>query len=291
MATTEQIHIRDPFVFVQSGLYYLYGTTDADCWKGRATGFDAFVSHDLRHWRDGVRVFSPKRGFWGKENFWAPEMHFWRGGYYLFASFKSPERRRATAILRAESPLGPFEPWGEDAVTPPEWECLDGTLHVDGSGMPWLVFCHEWVQTGGGTICARRLKEDLSGAAGEAVTLFSASEAPWTRRVTHSSGITGHVTDGPSMYRPADGGLWMLWSSLTATGYGIGLSVSESGGILGPWQQREQAIFSADGGHGMIFTALNGVKYLTIHTPNKTPDERPVFLEVREKADGLEIIA
>ncbi len=289
MVTTEQIHIRDPFVFVQDGLYYLYGTTDADCWKGGATGFDAFVSHDLTHWRDGVRVFSPGKGFWGTENFWAPEMHCWRGGYYLFASFKSPGRRRATAILRAGGPLGPFLPWGEDAVTPPEWECLDGTLHVDDCGKPWLVFCHEWVQAGGGTICARRLKEDLSGAAGEAVTLFSASDAGWTRRVTHSSGISGHVTDGPSMYRPACGGLWMLWSSLTGSGYGIGLAVSESGGILGPWRQQERAIFSADGGHGMIFTALSGIKYLAIHSPNQTPDERPLFLKVRERADGLEI--
>lgn len=287
MLLQTDIQMRDPFVFVENGKYCLYGTTDKNCWRGPAAGFEAYESCDLVHFAPVGRVFAPGRDFWGTENFWAPELHKYRGGYYLFASFKAPGHRRATSILRADSPLGPFTPWGAQTATPAEWECLDGTLYVDGKGLPYIVFCHEWVQEGGGTICARRLKEDLSGPADEPVTLFAAADAKWTKLVRHSSGMTGHVTDGPFLYSPGNGPLWMLWSSLSETGYAIGLSISESGGILGPWRQQDQPLFGADGGHGMIFRDLGGTLRLAIHTPNHTPDERPVFLPVRETPAGF----
>ena len=40
------INLRDPFVLVHEGRYYLYGTRGATCW-GPATGFDVYVSADL----------------------------------------------------------------------------------------------------------------------------------------------------------------------------------------------------------------------------------------------------
>lgn len=287
MLNRNEVHMRDPFVFVENGLYYLYGTTDDNCWRGEPQGFDVFTSRDLASFERAGRAFAPSPSFWGTQNFWAPELHKFGDAYYLFASFKSPDRRRATSILRADNPLGPFVPWGAEAVTPPEWECLDGTLHVDADGEPWLVFCHEWVQEGGGTICARRLKRDLSGADGQPIVLFAAQEAAWCKRIHHSSGIDGWVTDGPNMIYPQAGGLWMLWSSVSPTGYAIGLAISESGTIEGRWRQQEQPVFCGDGGHGMVFRALDGTQYLTIHTPNGTPNERPIFLAVRETNDGL----
>ncbi len=289
MIRRSDIQMRDPYVFVENGLYYLYGTTDPDCWHGAPVGFDVYIGDTLESFEYAGRAFAPSPGFWGTQNFWAPELHKYRGMYYLFASFKAPDRRRATSILRSPSPTGPFALFGDDSVTPPEWECLDGTLHVDTAGDPWVVFCHEWVQPGGGTVCARRLKADLSGAAGDPVTLFHASDAPWSNRVRHSSGIEGYVTDGPSMVYPAKGGLLMLWSSLCETGYAIGLAVSDNGNVLGPWRQQDKAVFSGDGGHGMVFRGLDGALRLAIHTPNKTPNERPVFLPVRETEEGLEL--
>ncbi len=282
-----EIQIRDPFVFVENEKYYLYGTTDLNCWRGKAAGFDAYVSSDLMHFEPMGRVFSPSDNFWGTENFWAPELHKFRDDYYLFASFKAPGRRRATSILKAFSPLGPFKPWGAEQATPAGWECLDGTLHVDAAGLPWIVFCHEWVQEGGGTICACRLKDDLSGLEGEVQELFAARDAVWAKKIRHSSGIEGHVTDGPFLYKPQSKSLWMLWSSMSETGYAIGLSVSAGGHILGPWCQQEMPLFCGDGGHGMIFTGHDNVLRLAIHTPNHTPDERPVFLKVIETAEGF----
>jgi hypothetical protein len=64
----------------------------------------------------------------------------------------------------------------------------------------------------------------------------------------------------------------------------------KSGNILGPWKQKEEPIYRADGGHGMVLRGVDGILRLAIHTPNDTPNERPVFLPVRETEDGLEIM-
>jgi hypothetical protein len=282
MILRENLQIRDPFVFTDADRYVLYGTTDANCWQGAAAGFEVYTSPDLEQFEPAGCAFSPRTDFWGLENFWAPEIHAWRGAYYLFASFKAPGRRRATAILRSNSPLGPFAPWGADQVTPRDWECLDGTLHVDEAGDPWLVFCHEWVQQpDGGTICALALQADLSGPIGLPIRLFAAADAPWPIRIRHSSGVEGYVTDGPFMVGAAGERLMMLWSSLSASGYALGLSVSD-GGILGPWRHKAQPAFSGDGGHGMMFRDLAGDLRLAIHAPNETPLERPQFLYARD---------
>ncbi|MBQ3667632.1 MAG: family 43 glycosylhydrolase [Clostridia bacterium] len=279
-----EIQIRDPFVYTENGRYYLYGSTDSDIWKGDGHGFNCFGSSDLEEFEPYGNVFDRPDGYWGKYNFWAPEMHTYKGKYYLFASFKADGVCRGTAVLKADAPKGPFRPWSEGALTPRDWECLDGTLFVE-NGIPYLVFCHEWVQVGDGEVCALRLSDDLSHAIGEPRLLFKASEAKWTKAIGHSSGIKGYVTDGPNMYRAKDGKLLMLWSSISPAGYTIGAAESDDGTLCGNWLQNEKPIFDKDGGHGMIFKDFNGRELLAIHRPNHTPDERAVFLEV-EYVDG-----
>ena len=283
MLTTQQIQIRDPYVVSLDGMYYLYGTTDKDCWNGPGVGFDAYRSKDLFQWEGPFPVFRPPVGFWATENFWAPELHVYQGAYYLFASFHTPGRRRGTQILRAEQPLGPFVPWSDGPVTPRDWECLDGTLYVDAQGDPWMVFCHEWLQIQDGAMAAVRLSADLRAAKGEPVTLFTASQAPWNKQDAEN-----HVTDGPFLYTSRSGKLMMLWSTNGYAGYTMGVAVSD-GGILGPWRQSEKPLFDRDGGHGMIFTDQAGQLYLTLHAPNDTPNERPIFLKLEDTGDGLAV--
>jgi hypothetical protein len=40
----------------------------------------------------------------------------------------------------------------------------------------------------------------------------------------------------------------------------------------------------------MIFTDLTGQMNLTLHTPNDTPNERPVFIPIKETKDGFELL-
>lgn len=278
MIRTDQINIRDPYVLVHNGMYYLYGTRGETCW-GPADGFDVYAGKDLENWEGPSVCFRNDGTFWADRNYWAPEVHLWRGMFYMFASFKSETRRMGTAILRAASPEGPFEPWSDGPVTPAEWECLDGTFYVSAEGTPYMVFCHEWVQAGDGEIHAMRLTPDLKKAAGKPFLLFRASEASWSREVRHSSGISGHVTDGPFLWRRDDGELICLWSGFSGSDYVQGLAVSDNGEIDGRFIQQEP-LFTKDGGHGMLFRTAEGRLCLALHSPNKHLQERPRFIPV-----------
>ena len=287
---TNQIQIRDPFIFKEHKNYYLFGSTDKNIWAGKGTGFEAYVSQDLTNWDGPYPAFRPTDNFWGKDNFWAPEVYHYQGAYYMLASFRSEDKMRGTAILRADSPLGPYEEWSNGSITPKEWMSLDGTFYVDDEHQPWMIFCHEWVQIQDGTICALKLSKDLRVAISEPTLLFKSSDAPWSRMVeSKSNRISGWVTDGCNMYRTKNGKLLMLWSCIGEEGYCLGYAISENGHLMGPWKQTNQPLFKKDGGHGMIFMAYDGRLLLSIHTPNDTPNERAVFIELAETETGLEI--
>ncbi|MBQ7868248.1 MAG: family 43 glycosylhydrolase [Clostridia bacterium] len=284
----QDIHIRDPFVLVHEGKYYMYGTRGHTCW-GEATGFDVYVSDDLKNWSEPQACFENDGSFWADRHYWAPEVHQWNDAFYMFASFKHPDVCRGTAILRAENPKGPFLPHSDGPVTPREWECLDGTFYVSKAGKPYMVFCHEWLQAVDGEVCAVELTEDLRAAANKPFLLFRASEAEWGKPVQHSTGMSGWVTDGPFLWRTTDGTLLCLWASFSESGYTQAVAVSDNGDIDGKFHQ-SAPLFMKDGGHGMIFRSLDDQLYLTLHTPNTTPQERPHLYPVTEQGTRLVLL-
>ena len=286
----DEIQIRDPFVAhdADTDHYWLFGSTDANIWTGPATGFDTYWSDDLDEWHGPIAAFRPTDDFWSHTQYWAPEAHRYGDAWYLFATFTAPGQRRGTQVLRAERPEGPYEPWSDGPLTPAEWECLDGTLHVE-DGTPFLVFCHEWKDVGDGEIHVVRLSDDLRTTASEPQLLFRASEAVWARSIPRPEFERVLVTDGPFLHRAADGRLLMLWSSFGDSGYAMGVATSESGSVQGPWTQSIEPIWPADGGHGMIFADRAGALHLTLHSPNRTPDERARFFPLEETPDGLRL--
>lgn len=187
--------------------------------------------------------------------------------------------------MRADKPDGKFEVWSE-VITPHDWECLDGTLYVE-DGIPYMVFCHEWLQVGDGEICAVKMTPDLKRADGEPMLLFRASEASWVKKIKDSNNNEGKITDGPFLIKTNDGGLVMIWSSFGEYGYVQALARSESGKIAGKWlNNTDERLFVRDGGHGMVFETKTGKKMLVIHSPNEPGgEERARFIEL-EEIDG-----
>ena len=292
---TEDIWIRDPFIVPapEEQRYYMYGTT--------GFGFSTYVSADLREWEGPISVFKPDKDFWGTRDFWAAEVHKYKGKYYMFCTFGAERMLRASQILVAEHPRGPFEPLTDRPITPYGWQCLDGTLFTDDAKKPWIVFCREWEQTHDGEIWAMPLADDLKDSAGKPPTdrgrltlLFKASEAPWVVPVPWNPGegdVKNYITDGPFIHRMKDGKLLMLWSSFGKNGYVQAVAHSESGKITGPWKQDLKLIYDRDGGHGMIFKTFAGKLMLTLHSPNGGGKERARFFSVEEKEDSVVIKA
>ena len=272
-----EIHIRDPFVLLHQDMYYLYGSRGGEAW-GAGTGLDVYTSEDLTDWHGPIEVFRKPDGFWADLNFWAPEVHAYKGRFYMFASFKSADKCRGTQILATDDPKGPFRVHSDGPVTPDAWECLDGTLYIRRDGTPFMVFCHEWVQVGDGKMCAVQLAEDLRTAVGEPFVLFEASEPVWADK-----GGRDFITDGPFLYRAQTGGLLMVWSTFTEkNGYVAAIAHSDNGELDGRWRHQEALLFADDGGHGMLFTGKDGGVYFILHSPNAAPHERPRIKQVYE---------
>lgn len=285
MTNIADIYIRDPFILPWQGVYYMY-----------ASQYPYIVvrtSTDLTNWSDPQPVFTRPENFWSDRDFWAPECHAYTDPadgvtrFYLFASFKSADKCRGTQIMRSDSPVGPFLPMTEEPVTPRDWECLDGTLWIE-DGIPYMIFCHEWLQIGDGTICAMPLTHDLCSAAGEPTVLFRAGEAPWVRSIRKE---VSYVTDGPYVYRTKDGVLLMLWSSFGENGYVETVARSESGKLCGPWIQEKVPFMARKGGHGMLFFTFEGQLCLVLHAPNRPEGmERAHIFPLTDVGDGFRLV-
>ena len=282
MITSDIPCLRDPFIVVEDGAYYAFGTgwrcykNTSDSLQGPWVCLGAVAS-----------VADPSRD--GGDH-WAPEVHRYKGGYYMFTTYMNKETgHHGCTIMKADSPEGPYAEITGGTITPAEWDAIDGTLYVDPEGQPWMVFVHEWVCMPDrvGTFAAAKLSEDLTHFVSEPFELFRADEPAWA--------VMG-VTDGCFLHTTAEGDLLMLWSNFDAQGYVVAVARSSNGRLDGEWIHEEKLLYSKamtgeyDGGHSMLFTAHDGQTYLSFHSPNGPVGERretPVFLAVKEENGKL----
>lgn len=280
---TDSLHVRDPFVLADTAThaFYLYAS--------HRPGFKVYKSVDLQNWTDLGDCFVADTGFWGKTDFWAPDVYRYRGRYYLFATFSGRNGKRGTSILVSSRPDSGFTPLVNAPVTPPDWMCLDASLYVDKKGRPWLVFSREWLEVGDGQVLIQRLSGDLRRRIGHPHLLFTASQASWTKPIRKGT-VEGYVTDAPFIWRGKDGRLILLWSSFNKQGrYAIGVARplgSRSGAfarssslLTGHWTPDPEPINQDDGGHAMLFEAF-GKLMISYHAPNHL-HERPMIREFR----------
>ena len=84
--------VRDPCIWVdrEAGTYYLVTTSDRVGPNGRPAVV-AFTSKDLNRWSGPHVIFEIPEGFWAQKSIWAPELHRYRGKFYLLATFTSEQ--------------------------------------------------------------------------------------------------------------------------------------------------------------------------------------------------------
>ena len=283
--------LRDPYMLLDNGTYYLYGTdVKARDWDNTTWGCYFNNSGSLTGpWQkveDPIYVRPPH----AQKQFWSPEVHKYKDAYYLFATYYSSQtNRRGTAILKADSPTGPFVEISNGHATPAEWDCIDATLYIDPDGQPWLVFVHEWVCTDDhyGRMDVAKLSDDLTHIISEPVEIFHAADPAWAKC---------NIVDGPYPYTLPGGKLLMLWTNEDADGYCMGIARSVDNRIDGKWTQDPEPIFKKGtvdrhpGGCGMIFTDWDGKRYMTVHSPNIPCEEcceRVLLIPIEETEDNI----
>ena len=281
--------VRDPFIFVDSNnrCYYMQvngGNQTIQCYK----------SKDLLNWKHESDAFVPDSLFWGKRDFWAPDMFEYKGRYYILATFSNVGTKRGTSFLVSDKPEGPYKPLINKPITPPEWTCLDATLYIDENDTPWLLYSREWIEVMDGQVLIQQLSDDLTKTVGEPRLLFKASEAPWTAPIrgknSEGQSVEGYVTDAPVLYKASNGELLIIWSSFSKESkYAIGVARSDDGTIAGNWTVDSIPLNADDGGHAMIFEDLDNQLRISYHAPNNHPS-RPQIRKLEDKDGKLRIV-
>lgn len=289
----DSIILSDPAILADkaTGTYYMTGTGGM-LWK----------SKDLEKWDGPAKVAIPDSLSWtgGNPAIWAAELHEHDGKYYYFATFTNEKTRlpgdlprRSSAIFSSDTPDGPYTPIASRSQTPEEKLTLDGTFWVE-DGTPYMVYCHEWLQSNDGTVEMVPLSSDLTTATGEPVLLFRASDSPWSREKIDGKVGPNRVTDGPWLFRTGTGKLGMIWTSWIYDVYTQGVAYSESGTLAGPWIQEPEPITPPNFGHGMIFTDFDGRTLLSCHSHRVGEKGRyirvPHLFEIDLSGDKLKVI-
>jgi hypothetical protein len=324
-----EIRLCDPFILVDQATqkFYLYAENDPSLSGQAGSGTMVFQSQNLRDWSVPAKVYSIPDGGWadptGRAT--APEVHLFRGKYYLLTTLQNSEiviaaaqkapnpgsfnglsiwqnqTAKASVIAVAGSPLGPFLDLNSAApLTNPRYMTLHATLHADPDGSPWMVYARDWVQKVDGTIEAVRLTEDLSAMAGSPVYLFKGSDAPWYddpiggappgRQLVNDLQDPPYATINPQVYRTPNRSLIMLWSSYRRhfTEYIQTQAISRTGHIAGPWEQLAPVV-TGDRGSGMIFRAFDTQLVMSMHEDTGQATRVQLY-DIALTDDGVEIL-
>jgi beta-xylosidase len=296
---------HDPFIvaYQPNQTYYLYSGGRGEGGRG---GVVVYKSQDLKTWEGPRTVFTIPDGTWANpaEGPWAPEVHEYKGKYYLFTTLHNRDKiiaeppdvwrvnqMRGSVVARADTPDGPFELLKTDGPHPPaDFMTLDGTLYVDPDGQPWMVYCHEWLQVIDGTFEAIKLTDDLAGTIGDPIYLFKGSDGPWlAKQSTPTKAMRSYVSDGAELFRTKDGHLLMLWSShAPEQGYLQTVARSKSGKLEGPWEQLD-VLIGDNSGHGMLFRTFDGQLMLVLHQPFGA-HARANLYEMEDAGDHLRVV-
>jgi beta-xylosidase len=302
LLTLPQMPLHDPWIVADrtKRVYYLYTSNMAAMTGVPGVGTMVYTSRNLRDWTRPKVVFRLPPGLWANGGGWAPEVHAYGGRYWLFTTLHNETAklaasrsgratyRRGTVLAVCDRLEGPFKlVRGGEPVAPASLMTLDGTLYLDRSGKPWLVYAHEWIQQTVGTMEAIPLTRHLA-ARGRPVHLFNATDAPWpVGQAQVSPDELVYVTDGPELFRTPSGTLLMLWSSWAKDGYTQSIARSRSGGLMGPWEQLEPLVHR-DSGHGMLFRTFDGTLMLVLHRPFK--NARGKLYQMRDAGDRIKIV-
>lgn len=274
----EEIHIRDPFVFAESGKYYLLGTTGDDPWN-KGSDLTLYSSADLEEF-ERVCTLVTDGSLGSYTNIWAPELHKFNDKYYLILSAFRSDCGRGSFIFVSDSLFSGFTMLTGEYSTPPGWGCLDATLFVY-KGKPYLCFSNEWTtpitHDGDGSLFICELSDDLTRRVSEPKKIVSGKNSGVAVEI--GEGAKGYVAEGPYLYEES-GRIVLLWSTIGKNGYTVVRNVSTSG-IYGEYVF-DRVLFDKDGGHCMCFTDSFGKRYLTFHQPNRTPFERMKLFPLEE---------
>ncbi|MDE3234839.1 MAG: arabinan endo-1,5-alpha-L-arabinosidase [Bacteroidota bacterium] len=241
--------VHDPVLIKQDSVYHLFCT---------GMGIAHFSSTDMKHWKHEPPVFPQipdwtamkVKGF--KGHFWAPDISFYKGKYYLFYAVSEFGKNTSCIGLAENKTLNTSSPnykWIDKGMVVQSvpgrdmWNAIDPNLIVDEDGTPWLDFGSFWEG-----IKLVRLKSDLS-AIDEHQQWFTLASRE--RKFGTADSLAGDAAiEAPFIFKHGD--YYYLFVSFDYCCRGINstykVMVGRSKEMMGPYLDKKEVPMTKGGG-------------------------------------------
>ena len=260
------VPLADPFILLDGDTSYAYGTNDPD-------GIAYWTSSDLRGWVKGNGLALHKTNTTEQQWFWAPEVYFKNGQYYMYYS-----ANEHLFVATSSSPRGPFKQVGGYMMKNMlgDEKCIDSTVFFDDNGRTYVFFVRF---TDGNCIWMCELEDDLITPKPETLRKCINVSQPW-------EDLLGRVTEGPFILKRNN--VYTLTYSGNdyrsqdyAVGYAQTRSLNTADGATPMWQKyannpivrRVENLVGT--GHHSLFTDKEGLLRIVFHAHDSEANVAP----------------
>ncbi|MGC8870358.1 MAG: family 43 glycosylhydrolase [Brevinematia bacterium] len=253
--------VADPFVLFYNGKFYLYATSERGA--GPLGGFEVWESANLVNWLYRGWAYKSDENSWGKDSFWAPEVLYKDGKFFLFYSARGYINGRKTlriCLAVSDNPLGPFK----DLKAPLfdfGYATIDAHPFIDDDNKIYLYFSRDVSENPTSDIYVVRLSNDFMNTIGEPKFLLTPTQA-WERN--------SKWNEGPFVIKYNKKYYLFYSGNLSASPeYSVGYAVSDS--PLGPFiKAKENPILTkteyiSGPGHNSIIKTPDGKEYFIVY--------------------------
>lgn len=268
--------VHDPVMIRQNDIYYVFCT-------GR--GISVWKSSDLKHWIKEKPVFASAPS-WIKEtipefkgDFWAPDISYYRGLYYLFYAVSVFGKNSSCIGVATNKTLDPADKdfkWTdhgkviESIPGKTNWNAIDPNLVVDREERPYLAFGSFW-----DGIKLVRLRKDAMRPAESLATLPTIArrfrEVPRDRNYPVTAG--SNAIEAPFIFRR--NGWYYLFASIDYCCRGnestYKVIVGRSANLQGPYIDKSGVAMTEGGGVILLQgnSLWHGVGHNAVYTVDK----------------------
>jgi xylan 1,4-beta-xylosidase len=210
----------DPSVVKVGDTYWASATTSN--WM---PAYPIYKSKDLIHWETQGFVFE-KKPDWADYYFWAPEISYDKGRYYVYYAAHKKGGNLCLGIASALKPEGPYKDHGP--LMCQEAGSIDAFPIRDNNGKLYLIWKEDLNSIGKPTpIWAMEMNEERTALMGEKKELFR-NDVEWEANLVEGVSVIQHGQYYYALYA----GAGCCGSACT---YGIGVARAKN--ILGPWEK------------------------------------------------------
>ncbi|MBD1913642.1 MULTISPECIES: glycoside hydrolase family 43 protein [unclassified Leptolyngbya] len=239
-------YFADPFVWQHEGIYYAIGTGPAEAAGevdevGQRYVFPLLQSEDLINWHEAGKALQRPDPALG-DNFWAPEMAYCDGRFYLYYSVGHEDKNHQLRVATSDRPLGPYKDCGVTLVDPKTTPfAIDPHAFQDDDGQWYLFYAQDFLDAEGGIRAGTALMvdrlESMTKLAGEGRVVLRA-RSDWQRflrdRPMYGGIYDWHTLEGPCV-RKHEGRYYCFYSGgrWETDSYGVDYGVADH--VMGPY--------------------------------------------------------